>query len=116
MIDYKIDYVVENGVKQSIVFIFDKTHPVLGTFLISEESLLDVFLETINGVLSGKKVSDECSGNGCSIEVEKENTKLEFLYANDDEISEEIVKTENLKEIIAEFVAKKFEFEQQAQS
>lgn len=111
MIEYKIDYVVENGIKESMIFVFSKEHPVLGLFLWSEESHINEFLDTINDVLSGKELEVECTGNACGIFVQKDQTTIEN-FMTDEGVKKETVRTADLAALIKEFIAKQREFKE----
>lgn len=110
---YTIEYVVIKGEKEDIVFDFGKEHSLISIFLTGESNMLDMFLENICLVLSGKFERAEVSGDLCDAEIDKEKTKIIYQYPDEDdedEVNEETIGTMELKQQIEEYEAKRKEF------
>ncbi len=110
---YTIEHIVHDGQERDIVFDFGKEHSLVGLFLSCECDLLDSYLEHIDLVLSDKFEKAEVTGNISLVEIGKDNTKIKYLYPDDDdenEVNEEIVSTVELKQLIEEFIVKRKDF------
>ncbi|QOS97236.1 hypothetical protein JNUCC42_11435 [Brevibacterium sp. JNUCC-42] len=62
------------------------------------------WLNLIAKVLSNKSNFEECTGNSTSLEISDDFTKVINNYALDDMIDECIIETDELKEIIVDWV------------
>lgn len=112
---YTIEYVHILGETKDIVFDFGKEHSLISIFLTGESNSLDMFLRNIDLVLSGKFERAEASGDLFDMEIDKEKTKIIYLYPDEDDeaegiINEETISTAELKRLIEEYIAKRKEF------
>ena len=114
--NYKVKYIEQNGKKVDLTFEFinPEENQILPVFLYSEvTNFYDDLKNQLDSVLCGNSKNEECSGNSCSWNIGPKETLIIDNFANDSELSEISVGTQELRNLIDEWIAARDKFGEQ---
>ena len=75
---------LDNGKKKLTIDFFDKKYALLSTFFFVEVGTFEEWIkENINDVVHGKAEEKDISGNICELVIQKENTTIYDMLAED---------------------------------
>lgn len=93
--------ITQHGKFKSMSFLLPKEIRLVGTFLFSDvQSQGSWFIKQIDQVLSGKLKQNECHGNVCGLEINRDRTKVVNNLADDGEGDWCVIETNELKDLI----------------
>ena len=88
--DYKFDEMVLKSGKKTLIIQVEKPIDLVSDFLMFDVQGADVsfYLDILDKVLSGENAQDSFTGNGCSVNVYPNITRITDMYSEDEEYSE----------------------------